>query len=371
MAGDHRLVDQLKSAREDLDRAEERVADVGESRLRDLDEAHERLTSLFGRYEERATGSGDFQAFIQFQEAMAELVEDLSNDLPEREVFEDVDERMQKRRLTERDFEAARDRLAPVEDLIARLDERNEAAGRVRSLERQVRDAIHEVRQEIDRLETVKELGEADLDAPVADLRDPIAAYNDSVRKAFERFRTTEPARSVIGLIDTAQQYPLLSVQSPPADLLEYLRRAEVGTEPIPTLVEYTEYSRSKLQHYVDSPATFQRIVGGNRTYLDRLDVDPLTVEWPPPDPATLRWRADELVSMLDRFAPPETVQALETVLAKARAEEEYRRLRRAARARAELTDEERERLAAGTIEDQLVAARERLDALESALDGD
>lgn len=364
------LIDKLETARAERRRAEERVADIGEDKLRDLREAHQELTTLLGRYEERATGSGDFQAFVEFQGALSDLVENLPDDLPERAVFESIDERLQQRRLSERDFESARDDLAPVEDLIARLDERREAGTRVERLEGRVRDAIHRTHQEIDRLETVKSLGDADLDAPIENLRDPIESYNESVQEAFGTFRDTEPARAVVGLVVTAQQYPLLDVPEPPTDLYEFLESAEAGSKPIPTVLEYTEFSRSKLSHYVDAPATFQRLVGGNRTYLERLDADPYTIEWPPPAPEALRWRADELVSMLNRFAPPETIAALDTVRELARDEDRYRRLRRAARARIELTDEERERLAEGAVEADLADARDRLAALEAVLNG-
>ncbi len=367
--GDTDLIDQLDGAREERRRAEERVDAIGEDQLHELRDAHEELTSLLGRYEERATGSGDFQAFVEFQGELSELVENLPDDLPERAVFESIDERLQQRRLSQRDFEAARDDLAPVEQLVARLDERREAATRLERLEGQIRDAIHETHREIDRLETVQSLGDADLDAPVEDLREPVETYNASVREAFASFRDTEPAREVLGLVVTAQQYPLVDVGEPPTDLYEFLESAEAGSKPISTLLEYTEFSRSKLSHYVEAPATFQRLVGGNRTYLERLDADPYTIEWPPPAPKTLLWRAEELVSMLDRFAPPETVAALDEVRDLARQEDRYRRLRRATRARIELTDEERERLEAGAVEADLAEARERLADLEAALD--
>ena len=365
MSTEYQLVEELREAREDLERAEERIEEIGAHRLQDLEEAHERLTILLGRYEERATGSGNFQAYLEFQESIAELVEDLPNNLPEREVFEDIDERMQKRRLSERDFDAARSALDPVRDLLERLEDRTEARNRLRSARNRVREKIHELRAEIDRLETVRELGAADLDAPVEELREPIETYNDSVRTAFESYRHDAPARDVLALVETATQYPLLDFEEPPSGLSDYLQDAAVGAEPLPTLLEYTEYSRSKLAHYVEQPATFQRVVGGNRTYLDRLDVDPLTVEWPPPPAAELRFRADEMISMLDRFAPPETVRALESVLEVARSEDTYSRLRQAARAKAELTRDERERLASGAIETDLEAARAHLEALE------
>jgi len=369
MASRAKLLSRLEAARDDLERAQAAVEAVGESRLRDLQDAHDRLTTLLGRYEDSASGSGDFQAFIEFQDALADLVEDLPEDLPEREVFEDIDEGMQKRRLTERDFEAARADLEPVEDRLARLEDRREARDRVRSLERQLREAIHETRQEIDRLETVRSLGDADLDAPVEALREPIETYNQSVRSAFAEYRDSQPARAVIDLVETAQHFPLLDVSDPPAGLGDFLETAAAGAEPIPTLLAYTEYSRSKLSHYVDDPATFQRVVGGNRTYLERLDAAPYTIEWPPPAPDAFRWRAQELVSMVDRFAPAETIAALDRVRELARDEARYRRLRRTARATRELTADERERLAEGQIETDLAEARERLDALEDALE--
>lgn len=368
MATESDLIDSLEAARKDQATAQERIEDIGEERLNDLQEAYENLTTLFGRYEERATGSGDFAAFVEFQDELANFVEDLPENLPRREVFDDIDDRMQKRRLTERDFDAARGKLGAVEDLIGRLDARREAENTVRRVERQVRERIHEIRQEIDRLETVQSLGEADIDAPVEELQEPVEAYNDSVDAAFENFRRTAPAREVVGFIDTAQGYPLLSVPTPPPELLDFLESADAGAEPIPTLIEYTEFSRSKLGHYVESPATFQRIVGGNRTYLERLDADPLRIGWPPPEAGTLRFRGEELVSLLDRFAPPETIAALEEVLDLARSGDLYERLRQSARAREELSEEERARLADGAIAKDLAQARERLEALQDAL---
>lgn len=369
MSTEYALVGQLEEAHRDLERAETRVEEIGEDRLRDLQEAHEELTGLLGRYEERATGSGDFMAYIDFQEAIEAFVKDLPEDLPEREVFEDIDERMQKRRLTEGDFEAARSELSPIRDLLDRLDERSEARNRLRSARNQIREEIHELRQEIDRLETVRRLGRADLEAPVEELAEPIDTYNESVRSAFETYKHDAPAREVLGLVRTAEQYPLLDFDRPPAELSDYLQDAPVGTETLPTLLEYTDHSRSKLSHYVEDPATFLRVVGGNRTYLDRLDAEPLTVEWPPPSAAELRWRADELISMLNRFAPADTICALQSVLEVARDEEIYSRLRQTARARAELTEAERERIRSGAVEEDLQAANQRLETLEDTLD--
>lgn len=368
-SGEESLLDELAAARRERERAIERVKAIGEAQLDRLETVHEEFTTLLGRYEDRASGSGDFQAFVEFQERLEHFTGDLPAGLPERETFEEIDDRLQKRRLTEADFDWARSRLEPVEDLIGRLEARAEAKRRVAALEGDVQEAIYETRARIDRLETVRSLATADLDAPVGDLREPIEQYNESVREAVRDFRRSAPAREVLSVLRTAQRFPLVPVPEPPTELQEYLDSAAVGNESIPTLLEFADYSRSKLSHYVEAPATFARIVGGNRTYLDNIDAEPFTVEWPPPAAETLRWRGRELVALLDRFAPEETIAAFRDAFEMARADpERYARLRKTARARSELSEDERRRVAEGAIEAELTKARDRLAALEDTL---
>ncbi|MBS3761539.1 DUF7118 family protein [Halodesulfurarchaeum sp.] len=364
------LLEALAAARRERDAAVERVEAVGEAQLERLESFHEQFTTLLGRYEERASGSGDFQAFVEFQEQLELFTNELPADLPERETFEEIDDRLQKRRLTESDFEWAGSRLEPVEDLISRLEERTEANRLVAATKGDIRDAIQETRNRIDRLETIRSLGAADLDAPVEDLREPLERYNESVRQAVTEFRRSAPARDVLGVMQRAQRFPLVPVPEPPEDLQEYLDSAPVGTESIPTLLEYADYSRSKLAHYVESPATFARIVGGSRTYLTGIDATPLTVEWPPPAAETLRWRGRELIAVLDRFAPDETIAAFRSAFEMARTDpDRYASLRLTARAKTQLSDAERNRVADGRIEADLAAARERLETLRDALE--
>jgi hypothetical protein len=364
------LIEALEAARRERERAEKRVAEIGEDSLDTLQSYHDEFTTLLARYEDRASGSGDFQAFVKFQEELEAFTADLPEDLPERETFEEIDDRLQKRRLTESDFEWAYERLEPVEALIDRLAERSEADRLVETTTADISEAIRDTRERIDRLETVRKLGAADLDAPVFELRDPIERYNESVRSAVTEFRRSAPARRVLSVLHTARRFPLVPVPEPPEDLHSYLAAEPVGQEPIPTLLEYAEYSRSKLAHYVESPATFARVVGGNRTYLDGIDGEPFTIEWPPPPADRLRYRGRELIAVLSRFAPEETVAAFREVYELARADpERYATLRLTARARNELTAEERSAIAAGTVEDDLAAARDRLETLRDVLD--
>lgn len=133
-------------------------------------------------------------------------------------------------------------------------------------------------------------------------------------------------------------------------------------------LLEYAGYSNSKLGHYVEDPAAFQRCVAANETYLQRLDAEPLTVGWPPPTAADLRWWAGAAESVVRRFADEAVVATLRTVRELTHTAE-YEALREAAVARAALDDRERERLRAGAVESDRAAARETRDLLETALE--
>jgi hypothetical protein len=362
------LVSDLESAATAAARAQDRVSERGEATLERIARYYGDLQDLFEEYEEGATGDGDFRTFIEFQEEMDAFIDRLPEDLPYRERFEAVDELMQQRRLTESDFAEARAELSPVADDVARLEERDATASRYRDLREQAQRRVRELGEHIRDLESLRELGAADLEAPVDHLREPIAAYDDAVGDAFQTFKRDERAERVLEFVAGTSAYPLVPFEEPPADLLEYVRTNEAGTEPIPQLLEYDDFSDSKLDHYVDSPRQLKQHVGTHRTYLRRLDADPLTVGWPPPTAAQLSFRTDELVSVVGKFAPAAVVERLRS-LRELTDREDYERLRKSATAREQVTDEQRERLASGAVDDDIEAAREARGELEAALD--
>jgi hypothetical protein len=363
------LIERLRTADEDCRAAASAVAEHGRGTVERVADAHERATDLLDRYEGRATGTGDFEAFVTFQGEFDDLVEDLPEDLPERGAFERAEEAIDRRRIAERHFEQAREELAAAGDVAALLDERRAARERYRDARRAVTRRKAELDDEIADLERVRELGDADLSAPVERLRDPIAAYDDAVATAFADFKRETPARDVVAFLAATENYSLVPFRSPPEDLRRYVLDADAGTETVPDLLEYARYSRSKLDHYVDDPAELKRCVGTNETYLDRLDAEPVQVGWPPAPATELQWWCEEAVRVVDRFAPSEVVERLHDVAALAREEAEFERLRAAARAREELTDEERERLERGDVAAELERAREERDRLTSALE--
>ena len=362
------LAADLRDAYAAYERATERVTERGEETLEAVAEQHERLEALFSTYEERVKGDGDFAVFIEFQEEMAKFVEGLPEELPHHEAFEAVDDLMQQRRLTESDFTAARDRLAPVENDVARLEERDATQNRYRELRTRARKRARELGDEITDLEHLQNLGAADLDAPVERVGDPIEAYNEAVAEAFETFRREASARDVLDFVAATTAFPLVPFEAPPSDLREYVETHEAGTESIPQLLEYAEYSKSKLSHYVDDADALTRTVATNRTYLRRLDADPLTVALPPPPADHLRWRLRELVQVTGRFAPEDVVARLRE-LRSLPDRTEYGRLRESAVAREQVTDDQRERLASGAVADELEQLRATRAELRDALD--
>jgi len=368
------LVDRARTAAErverlasEADRAREAVADVGEDRVAAAADAHDEAVALLDRYEERATGTGDFEAYLEFQSQFLDLVEELDDDLPGHESFEEAGEAMDRRRLRERDFDRAREALAEVERYRDLLERRDEAAERHRSARHEAREVREAVAERIEALERTRELGDADLDAPVERIAEPVEAYNEAVREAFDAFYRGASARDLFAWLETAQSYPLVDLRRPPRGVREYVEAHAAGERPVADLLEYADYSASKLDHYVDDPGALRAKVATHRTYLERLDAEPLTVGWPPPEADRLRWLGEELVAVVGRFAD-------EPVVARARAvrelprETDYGRLRRAAVARAELDERERERLRDGRVAEDLDALREARAALDAAL---
>ena len=359
----------LEAAAGDLRGVEAEIEDVGPSRVERLVDAHDRFDALLTRYRERASGSGreTFEAYVQFQGELGEFVSGLPDDLLHREAFEDAADLLDRRRLEERDFDRARDALSPATQVADLIGEREAAERRYREARHAVEARRDDRQGRIDDLESLLGFEDADLGAPVEALREPIDAYESAVDEAFREFRFEASARAVLDLVDATASYPLVDFPEPPAGLRRYLRENPAGEEPIPTLAEWAGYTASKLSHYVEDPPRFRAAVGGNRTYLSRLDAGPLHVGWPPPPAGTLRFRARELVAVVERFAPESTVSRLHAVRRLTR-RDDYEALRRAAVAREELTDEDRRRLRDGSVHDELESLRAERDRLDEAL---
>jgi hypothetical protein len=345
---------------------------VDAEHLEAVADAYEAVAEVLDGWEERATDWDDFQGYVEFRDDLSETMSAIPEDLPESEALVEADRHVKTASPTESlrtaDFEAAREALAPARAYADYREDLADARRRYREAYRAAERRRRELAARIEDLARLQRLGDADLDAPIEDLRGPVSEYNDAVTDAVATFRSEASAREVLGVLETAAaDYPLVDVAAPPDRLLAYVREAPAGELTVPALLEYADYSESKLAHYVDEPGLLKRRVATNRTYLDGLDAAPFRVEWPPPPAETLRFRTDELLSVVGRFAGERTTRALRSVRAAAR-RDDYRRLREAAVAASRLSDADRERLAAGTVADDLSAAREERERLAEAL---
>lgn len=358
----------LAAAADRRDRLREQVAEHGEREVRAVADAYRRFGDLLDRYEDSATGTGNFETYLEFQEQVGQLVDGLPDDLPERAAFEEAGDVLEQRTLREKHFRRAREALAPARDLADLLEDWADARETYRDQRRAVADRVERLAERLADLERLLELGDADLDAPVDRLRDPIEAYDEAVGAAFRTFRREASARQVFDVVESAAAYPLVAFSPPPTRLREYVDDAPAGEESIPTLLEYADYSTSKLDHYVEDTAAVKRHVATNRTYLEGLDAEPLTVGWPPPSAERLRWTCREYEAVVHRFADEAVVQRLRTVQALAR-DPDYERLRESAVALAELDERDREDLASGAVERRRDEAREERADLLAALE--
>ncbi len=365
-------LDRLDSARKRLADAEAAIDEQGGDAVSDAASAYRDARDLLESYVDRATGTGreNFKAYVELEGKFASLVESLPDDLTDRTAFENALEAIDKRRLSEADFERAHEELEPARRYDDLLGERQAAREAVAEARKAANKRIRAIDEEIDDRKRLLELADADLDAPVTELREPIERYNETIREAFVEYRQSASAREVFAMLDRSRWYPFVDYEQPPEDLREFVETDPAGEYTIPELLEYADYSRSKLAHYVDDADELKRKVATQQTYLDGIDAEPLTIAWPPEAAGVLRQRIREVRPFVDRVADEETVAALRAVQRLTR-DPDYDRLQTAAQAVVQLTPEERDRLAEGRVEDELESLRAEQERLEDALDDD
>ncbi|MBP1921033.1 hypothetical protein J2751_000016 [Halorubrum alkaliphilum] len=357
---------ELRERYDGLRRVESRIADLGEGRVEAAADAYRRAHRVLDQYEEDAVGSGDFKSYVQFEGAFANATS-VDDDALAAEAFAAADDAVDKRRLSGSDFAAAREALDPAEAYVDLLTERDDAGDDYRAARKAARDAHDDLADRLSELQEVADMADADLDADVERLRDPVEEYNESVREAFRTFYRSASAREVLDFVERADDTPFVDIDLPPPDLREYVDEYGAGEEPLPTLLEYADYSNSKLDHYVDDAGALRTAVAVHKTYLNRIDGEPLTIDWPPAPGDELSYEIDELIPLVSRIADNETVATLRSVRDLARSDE-YERLRRAAEVRHALDPPELALLDSGAIDDRVREAERTLELVEDVL---
>lgn len=362
------LLEDFTATRDRYEALTAEIDSVGRESVNTLADAVVQLDRLLRTYEDRATGTGDFGGYIAFRQQVEDLVEDLPADIPHADAFDTIAATVDKRRLSERDFEAIQDTLTEVRSTATLLEDESTARDEYRDIRRDVAQRIDEIDEELDHMDHLLSLAEVDLDAPVEEIRTPIDAYNQAVREAYDAYLESTPASEVLAFLNKTDRYPLVPMPTPPAGLVSYV---EDLPEPLTVreLLEYADYSRSKLAHYVEAPDTLVTAVATDRTYLERLSADPFEITWPPSEAAILEWRIRELIAVVDRFGTEDTMTKLRTVRARVQQTDRFDRLRDIAVARSTIDQDQRERIQSGELaadRGELAAFQERLaDALE------
>ncbi len=362
----------LESAHEQLVAVDRRVDDHGAETVENAATAYREATSLLEGYVDRATGTGreNFKAYLELEGQFSALVDRLPEDLSHREAFEDALDAIDKRRLNERDFRRAQEALQPAAAFSTLLEERDTARTALEDAEKAAKRRLREIETERGECKRLLELADVDLEAPVELIREPIAAYNDAITEAFASYRSETAAREVFALLERSRLYPLVAFERPPEKLRAYVSEQPAGEYSIPKLLEYAEYSRSKLSHYVEDADELKRRVATRQTYLEGINAEPLTIGWPPPPASALQYHVRERQPFVARIADDDAVAALRAVRRLAADPTlEYDRLQTAATATAQLTDEEQRRLTDGRVEAELEALATERERIEAALE--
>ncbi|QWC18430.1 hypothetical protein [Halorubrum sp. 2020YC2] len=356
----------LRERYDELRRIESRIDGYGRDRVEAAADAYRRAHRILDRYEEDAVGSGDFESYVRFRGEFGDAV-DVDDDTPAGDAFGAADEAVDKRRLSESDFAAAREALEPAGEFVDLLEAYDDAVDDYRASRKAAREARKRLDSRLDELREVAEMADADLDADLDRLRGPIEAYNEGLREAFREFFKSASAREVFDFLDRADGTPFVDVDVPPTDLAEYVETHAAGEEPPATLLEYADYTNSKLEHYVDDPGALRTAVAVHRTYLERLDGEPLTLDWPPKPGDELAYEIDELVPLVGRIADDDVVATLRSVRELARGDD-HERLRRAAAVRDALDDADLALIERGEAEERLTEAERTRSTVDDVL---
>ena len=356
----------LRERYDELARIEARIAEIGRDRIEAAADTYRQAHRVLDQYEDDAVGTGDFGSYVQFRGEFGEAV-DVDEDALAADAFAAADEAVDKKRLSERDIEAAREALEPAGEYVDLLADRDDALDDYRAARKAAREARKSLGTRLEELREVAAMADADLDADVDRLRDPVETYNEAVRRSFDDFYKSASARDVFAFLDRADATPFVDVDVPPTDLADYVAEYAAGEEPLPTLLEYADYSNSKLEHYVDDPGALRTAVAVHRTYIERLDGEPLTLDWPPAGGDELAYEIDELIPLVSRVADDETVATLRSVRDRTR-DDEYERRRRAAEVRDALDEPDLELVRTGAIHDRVREAERTHAVAEDVL---
>lgn len=363
------IIARLERARADRDAAAAGLEPHDDAAVDRLQDAYVKAVGLLDSYEDKATESGDFSGYVEFRNEFTSFLSGLSDDLPHRSDFEDAGDRVDKRRLSSSDFDAARAELATVAGLVEALEDKRQWESEISELRRTLTRKRTALEDERDRLKELASVDPTVAEADIEELRDPIDRFNDAITADHREFLRNASIRSVFETYDRIARFPLVDIDEPPEDLVAFFEDHPVGEESVGRVRELLSYSRSKLAHYVEDAGHFLGEVKPYAGYLDGLSPDPFTIDWVPPEGDTFEWALGERRRAVDRFASDDTMAILRELEEIVRDRPRYERLRDSAIYRDSLEEADLELVRSGDVADQLEEVADKLERIDHALE--
>lgn len=350
-----------------LGRKRSTLRDEGIEAVREARDIYHDLQRYIDRYREPATGHGDFESYIEFQSVLAEIEEQLDDDVYGERWFRKAIQRFESRTLREKHFRRAEKDLQEIRELVEAFERAMELEDELRSERGRLRKRRRELQNEIKRLESrIRDAREAP-DADASRLESLLDKYNKSVEREYGSWLSSAPAIEVVRHAYRASRMPLVEADGVDGRSVEALQESGVGDESVERLLEFAGYSDSKLQHYVDDPRTFRDKlptawfrVADAEPYKLSLDMEEGVVERLVP----------ELVSVVSEFASERTIEVLRQIGDLAR-NGRYSEMRQALEARQRTGGEDVESLLEEkqSLEREVEDVEEDTQRIEDALD--
>jgi len=100
--------------------------------------------------------------------------------------------------------------------------------------------------------------------------------YNPQVAKMLEEFECTVPAVKALGTLMQAASEPLIDFPQPPDGksvemLIDFCKESELSDKPLALVLEYSNYSGSKLKHYVEDVNKFHAVLDPCHVWLQEF----------------------------------------------------------------------------------------------------
>jgi len=243
----------LRERYDELARIEARIADLGRDRIETAADAYRRAHRVLDQYEEDAVGTGDFGSYVQFRGSSR-------------------GGRRRRRRARGRRVRRCGRCGRQTPALGDRLRRRPRRVGAGWQLRRPARRPRRGPRRLPGRAQGRERPGRRSTPGSTTCARSPgwptrtsTPTWTGSPRadrvvqrrgpRGVRLLYKSASARDVFSFLDRADGTPFVDADVPPTDLREYVTDYDAGEEPLPTLLEYADYSNSKLEHYVDDPA--------------------------------------------------------------------------------------------------------------------